>query len=71
MDWLAAANIVDRPLSVSEWNVEPFPIARSRYHPALRRKRRKSAGVGCTDAICLFSTTAEQSRIAIELAVIQ
>ena len=25
IDWLAAANIVDRPLSVSEWNVQPFP----------------------------------------------
>jgi hypothetical protein len=26
MDWIAAAQIVGRPLSVSEWNVESFPI---------------------------------------------
>jgi hypothetical protein len=24
--WIAAARIVDRPLSVSEWNVQPFPV---------------------------------------------
>jgi hypothetical protein len=26
MHWMAAAHIVDHPLSVSEWNVEPFPV---------------------------------------------
>ncbi|NJL50778.1 MAG: cellulase family glycosylhydrolase, partial [Blastochloris sp.] len=26
MHWMAAAQIVDRPLSVPEWNVEPFPV---------------------------------------------
>ncbi len=26
VDWIAAAQIVDRPLSVTEWNVAPFPI---------------------------------------------
>src|SRR5207302_4371841 len=26
ISWIAAAQIVDRPLSVSEWNVHPFPI---------------------------------------------
>jgi len=26
IDWLAEAKIVDRPLSVSEWNVEPFTV---------------------------------------------
>src|SRR5262249_56953045 len=26
VSWLAAAQVVDRPLSVSEWNVEQFPI---------------------------------------------
>jgi Cellulase (glycosyl hydrolase family 5) len=26
VDWIAAAQIVDQPLSVSEWNVEPFPV---------------------------------------------
>ena len=25
VDWMAAAHVVDRPLSVSEWNVSPFP----------------------------------------------
>ena len=25
VDWIAAAQIVNRPLSVSEWNVQPFP----------------------------------------------
>ena len=27
VDWIAAAQIVDHPLSVAEWNVEPFPVA--------------------------------------------
>ena len=27
VDWIAAAHIVDRPLSVTEWNVAPFPVA--------------------------------------------
>jgi hypothetical protein len=26
VDWIAAAQIVDHPLSVTEWNVAPFPI---------------------------------------------
>ena len=26
VDWIAAAQIVDRPLSVTEWNVDPFPV---------------------------------------------
>ena len=26
VDWIAAAKIVDHPLSVSEWNVDPFPV---------------------------------------------
>jgi hypothetical protein len=26
MHWMAAAHIVDYPLSVTEWNVEPFPV---------------------------------------------
>jgi hypothetical protein len=26
MHWLAAAQVAGRPLSVSEWNVEPFPV---------------------------------------------
>ena len=26
IDWIAAAHIVDHPLSVTEWNVEPFPV---------------------------------------------
>ena len=26
VDWIAAAQVVDRPLSVTEWNVSPFPI---------------------------------------------
>ena len=26
VDWIAAAHIVDHPLSVTEWNVSPFPI---------------------------------------------
>ena len=26
MHWIAAAQIVDRPLSVTEWNVSPFPV---------------------------------------------
>jgi hypothetical protein len=26
MDWLAAAQVSGKPLSVSEWNVEPFPV---------------------------------------------
>jgi hypothetical protein len=26
MHWMAAARIVDYPLSVTEWNVEPFPV---------------------------------------------
>ena len=26
IDWIAAAQIVDHPLSVTEWNVEPFPV---------------------------------------------
>ena len=25
VDWIAAAQVVDRPLSVTEWNVSPFP----------------------------------------------
>jgi hypothetical protein len=25
VDWIAAAHVIDRPLSVSEWNVSPFP----------------------------------------------
>ncbi len=25
IDWVAAAHVVDRPLSVTEWNVSPFP----------------------------------------------
>ena len=25
VDWMAAAHVVDRPLSVTEWNVSPFP----------------------------------------------
>ncbi len=25
VDWIAAAHVVDRPLSVTEWNVSPFP----------------------------------------------
>jgi hypothetical protein len=25
--WIAAAQVVDRPLSVTEWNVSPFPVA--------------------------------------------
>ena len=27
VDWLAAAQVVGRPLSVTEWNVEPFPVS--------------------------------------------
>jgi hypothetical protein len=26
VSWMAAAQVVDRPLSVTEWNVEPFPV---------------------------------------------
>lgn len=26
IDWIAAAQIVDHPLSVTEWNVSPFPV---------------------------------------------
>jgi len=26
MHWLAAAQVLDRPLSVTEWNVSPFPV---------------------------------------------
>lgn len=26
VDWLAAAQVAGKPLSVSEWNVEPFPV---------------------------------------------
>jgi hypothetical protein len=26
IDWIAAAHIVDYPLSATEWNVEPFPV---------------------------------------------
>jgi hypothetical protein len=26
MHWIAAAHVVDRPLSVPEWNVSPFPV---------------------------------------------
>jgi hypothetical protein len=26
VDWIAAAHIIDYPLSVTEWNVEPFPV---------------------------------------------
>lgn len=26
MHWMAAAQVIDRPLSVPEWNVEPFPV---------------------------------------------
>jgi hypothetical protein len=26
IDWIAAAHVVDYPLSVTEWNVEPFPV---------------------------------------------
>src|SRR3974390_2381028 len=26
MHWIAAAHFVDYPLSVTEWNVEPFPV---------------------------------------------
>jgi hypothetical protein len=26
IDWIAAAQIVDHPLSVTEWNAEPFPV---------------------------------------------
>jgi len=25
VDWMAAAHVIDRPLSVTEWNVSPFP----------------------------------------------
>ena len=25
IDWMAAAHVIDRPLSVTEWNVSPFP----------------------------------------------
>ena len=31
IDWMAAAQIVGRPLSVSEWNVEPFPVPNRRH----------------------------------------
>ena len=27
LDWIAAAQVVDTPLSVTEWNVSPFPVA--------------------------------------------
>jgi len=27
VDWIAAAHVVDKPLSVTEWNVSPFPTA--------------------------------------------
>jgi hypothetical protein len=27
MHWIAAAHLVDRPLSVTEWNVTPFPVS--------------------------------------------
>jgi hypothetical protein len=33
VDWIAAAQIVDRPLSVTEWNVAPFPIPDRRAVP--------------------------------------
>jgi hypothetical protein len=26
VDWIAAAHVIDRPLSVTEWNVSPFPV---------------------------------------------
>jgi hypothetical protein len=26
IDWIASAQIVDRPLSATEWNLEPFPV---------------------------------------------
>jgi hypothetical protein len=26
VDWIAAAKVVDHPLTVTEWNVEPFPV---------------------------------------------
>jgi hypothetical protein len=26
VDWIAAAQVIDRPLTVTEWNVSPFPV---------------------------------------------
>jgi hypothetical protein len=35
IDWIAAAHVVDRPLSVTEWNVSPFPAADRTVIPLL------------------------------------
>ncbi len=26
IDWIAAAQVVGKPLTVTEWNAEPFPL---------------------------------------------
>ena len=35
IDWIAAAHVIDRPLSVTEWNVSPFPAPDRHTSPLL------------------------------------
>ena len=52
VDWMAAAHVIDRPLSVSEWNVSPFPTPDRDTTPLFVAS---SASFQGWDAVMLFA----------------
>jgi len=52
IDWIAAAHVIDRPLSVTEWNVSPFPAPDRHTSPLLVAS---SGGFQGWDALMLFA----------------
>ena len=59
VDWIAAAHVIDRPLSVSEWNVSPFPAPDRHTSPLYVAGAASLQGWDGADAICLFTTGAQ------------
>ena len=62
IDWMAAAHVIDRPLSVTEWNVSPFPTPDRDTIPAICRELCELSRLGCADAIRVFPAASGKSR---------
>jgi hypothetical protein len=56
VDWMAAGHVIDRPLSVTEWNVSPFPVPDRHTSPFFVASSARYQG---WDALMQFAYTQE------------
>ena len=69
--WIGAAQVAGKPLTVTEWNAEPFPTPGSPCATAIRKCFGSAPRLGRDDAIRLFARTFQWFRQSFQLACLQ